>query len=529
MSYTGYLYLFVFLELSYLFYIAVPLKYRWIELLVVSLVFYFFSSKWLVLFMVLCGFIVYFAGLFLNKINDGFSMARKALPKEERKDFKALINWQKRAVVTVAVLAIFGILIYLKYYNFLLGSLTGAMKFFGFSAPFKHLKLILPLGISYYTLMAASYIIDVYRGKYRAETNPFKIILFLCFFPHITEGPIGRYDLLGPQLIEGHRASYKNFTYGTQLILWGLFKKIVIADRAASMVSTVFKNYTDYSGVVVLLAAVMFTVQIYAEFSGCIDVVTGSAQLFGISLQSNFERPFFSKSINEFWRRWHITLGAWLRDYVFYAVSLSKPFMNLSKWAKKHFSEYYAAMIPALFALFFVWFGNGFWHGAGEKYILYGLYYYFIMALGMIMEPLFVKFFSTTGLKRDGRLMNCLKTVRTIMLVVIGMLMFRATSMKAFYAMFGSIFKGFSFEPIINGAIFKLGTDAHDYLIIAVGVVVMLIVGLLKERGHSIRAEVASMNLALRWVIYLALILSIIIFGAYGTGYGQVDPIYAQF
>ena len=529
MSYTGYLYLFVFLELSYLFYIIVPLKYRWIELLVASLVFYFFSSKWLMLIMLLCGFIVYFAGIFINRINDAATMAKKALPREQRKEFKTIINWQKRAVVTISVLSVFGILIFLKYYNFLSGSINSILNFFPNTSPLKHLKLILPLGISYYTLMASSYVIDVYRGKYRAETNPFKIILFLCFFPHITEGPIGRYDLLGPQLIEGHKANYKNFTFGTQLILWGLFKKIVIADRAAGMVSAVFKNYSNYSGVVVLLAAVMFTVQLYAEFSGCIDVVTGSAQLFGISLQSNFERPFFSKSINEFWRRWHITLGAWLRDYVFYSVSLSKPFMNLSKWAKKHFTEYYAAMVPALFALFFVWFGNGFWHGAGEKYILYGLYYYLIMVLGMLLEPLFMKFFNFTGLKRDSGFMSFLKIVRTNLLVVIGMLLFRADSMKAFYAMLGSVFKGFNLEPFLSGAIYKLGTDAHDYFIILIGVVIMLAVGLLKECGHHIRSEVAEMNIAVRWSIYLLLVLSIIIFGAYGTGYGQVDPIYAQF
>lgn len=179
----------------------------------------------------------------------------------------------------------------------------------------------------------------MYRGKYKAEKNWGKIALFLSFFPQMLEGPIGRYEDLAEQLYKPHDFNYKRVKYAIQIILWGLFKKMVIADRAALYVNEVFNKYNEYSGIVIVMAIILYTIQIYAEFSGCIDIVRGVAQIFGVTLAENFKRPFFSKSIQEFWRRWHITLGEWLKDYIFYPISFSKLTINLTTNVKKYLKD----------------------------------------------------------------------------------------------------------------------------------------------------------------------------------------------
>ncbi|MEE1330854.1 MAG: MBOAT family O-acyltransferase [Acutalibacteraceae bacterium] len=528
MSYTSYNYLLLFLGSVLIIYTAMPQKLKWLVLLVSSYVFYLISSGRLVLFLVLTTAAVYFAGIFLNKINDSFAIAKKSLEKADKKLLKANIAWQKRAVVAVTLFIIFGFLLVLKYSGFFISSAQTVLKLLHLKPKLPFMKFILPLGISYYTLQAAGYIIDVYRGKYRASENFAKVALFLSFFPQIVEGPIGRFDLLADQLYCGHSFDYDRFTQGIQRIVWGLFKKMVIADRANILVSEVFGNYNKYSGGVILLAGILYTVQIYAEFSGCMDIVIGSAQLFGVEMSENFEQPFFSKSVNEFWRRWHITLGTWLRDYVFYSVSLSKPFMKLSRYTKEHMSEQLGALVPASFALFFTWFGIGFWHGAGVKYIIYGIYYYAIMMVGMYSEPLVAKAFQTLKINRNSLLTESLRIIRTTALVVVGMMLFRAETVKIWAGMMVKIFTSFSAATLLKDSL-SCGMDKHDFLIVALGVAVIFVVSLLKEKGVKIRESLAKQKLPVRWAVYACLALSVIIFGAYGIGYDAVDFIYGQF
>ena len=528
MSYTSYYY-FIFLGAAFGLYTAIPKKYKWIVLLSASVVFYLINSRWLIIFLLLATVSVYFTGIFLNKINAGFALAKKGLEKEDRKKLKKNITWQKKAVVALSLIFIFGILLVLKYSGFFVSSVEFFARIFGFNPHFKTFNFLLPLGISYYTLQAAGYIIDVYRGKYRATDNFFKLALFLSFFPQIVEGPIGRYDLLADPLYEGHKFDYIRVTKGLQLIFWGLFKKIVIADRINIFVNEVFGNYQKYSGSIILLGSILYTLQIYADFSGCMDIVTGSAQLFGVPLSENFRRPFFSKSVAEFWRRWHITLCSWLRDYIFYPISLSKPFMKISKFAKAHTSnEYFSSLIPASFAMFFTWFGIGFWHGSGLKYIVYGLYYYVIMIIGMYMEPLFVRFFKAVRIDRNSKPVNALKIIRTLIFVVCGMTLFRADSIKVWFNMIKKVFVGFHGGTFLKDAL-SCGMDKQDFIIIIIGAAIMLIISVLQEKGLNIRDSLAKRALPVRWAVYACLILSIIIFGAYGVGYETVDFIYGQF
>ena len=529
MSYSSYFYLFVFLEAVFLLWLITPRRFRWITLLLGSYAFYCISSGKRVIFLILSTLSVYLAGVVMNRIQARFDTVRKTLPKEERKIRKAQVKARKRSVLILALVFNFGLLVFLKYFNFLGGTANSLFDLLGIHAAIPTLKLLMPLGISYYTLMAASYLIDVYRGKYAASQNLGKVALFLSFFPQITEGPIGRFDLLADQLYEGQKFDYQRVCYGIQLILWGLFKKLVIADRANAFVGGVIDHYGDYSGVMILLAMLLYTLQIYADFSGCIDIVTGTAQIFGVSLSKNFERPFFSRSVNEFWRRWHITLGAWLRDYIFYSVSLSKGFMNLSKWARAKLSSFFGSLIPAASALFCVWLCNGFWHGASWKYVSYGLYYYVIMLAGMLCEPLFRSFFAVTRIDREGVKWHRFQVARTFLLVNLGMLLFRAPRFLAWPKMIASIFTGWSLTPLTDGTVFSLGMDPLDLGLLILGAVILLVVGILQEKGHSLRQETAALPLPVRWSLYLALILAVIILGAYGNGYEAVDAIYGQF
>ncbi|MDO4397623.1 MAG: MBOAT family O-acyltransferase [Oscillospiraceae bacterium] len=527
--YTTYTYLILFLGVVFLVYTVLPKKFKWVALLTSSYIFYAAQSGKLTFFLVLSTLSVYLGALAVDKIQSKFDAIRKSLEKEERKKRKLSVQRKKKAVVALIIIINFGILAFLKYANFAAESFVSLAAHFGKEIEFEPLKLVLPLGISFYTLQAVSYVIDVYRGKYKATKNLAKVALFLSFFPHITEGPIGRFDVIADNIYEGHKFNYENVTFALQLIFWGLFKKIVIADRANTFVKTVFEDYKMYNGAVIVIAVLLYTLQLYSEFSGCMDIVRGSAGLFGVELQKNFDRPFFSKSVNEFWRRWHITLGAWLRDYVFYSVSLSKPFMSLSRSAKKHMNAHFANVIPAAFALFFVWLGNGIWHGAAWKYIAYGLYYYVIMLIGMLFEPLIAAFFTKTHINRDGKVLSALKVLRTFVFVNIGMLMFRAKGLKAFLRMFLSIFEGSFLIGVKGGELFNYGIDEKDFIVLIVGFFVMLVISILQERGHSIRAELAKKPLPLRWAIYIALIAAIVIFGAYGQNYGKVDFIYGQF
>lgn len=529
MGYTTYFFMIGILGGSLLLYYAVPRRFRWCILLAASYLFYFISSGWLTGFILLSTLSIFGAGILLGRIHDSFSRAKAAAPPEERKALKHQATQRKKWVVAGAVVVNFGLLFFLKYFNFFALNVNYILKHFPSVSGIPLLHLVMPLGISFYTLQAVSYVIDVYRGRCRPERNFGRLALFVSFFPQIVEGPIGRYGDLAPQLYEGHPFNYRAFTFGLQLMLWGLFKKIVIADRANMLVQTVFAKNAAYSGVAVVIAVLVYTLQIYADFSGMMDIVSGMSQLYGITLAENFRRPFFSRSVNEFWRRWHITLGAWLRDYIFYPVSLSKPFGKISKFFKKHCNAHFGQLLPAAMALFFVWFGNGIWHGASWKYIFYGLYYYAIMMMGMLCEPLTLKLRQRLHIQDTSRIYRGFQMIRTFLLVNVGMLIFRAVNLHAALNMLTSAFAGFSLASFTDGTLLHLGLDVYDYGVLLAGVLIMVIVGVLKERGVHLRESIARRNIALRWAVYFAAIFLVIIFGAYGDGYVPVEPLYAQF
>lgn len=529
MTYAAYMNFFAFVGIAFLVYLIVPLKHRWVTLLAAGVVFYLVLNGFLTAFLAVTVVSVFFCAKQLEKLQNGFNAKKKELSKDERKQLKNAVTNKKKAVVALAVVINLGILVFLKYYNFFAGQISALWQVCGFSGSMPVLRLLLPLGISYYTLQAIGYVVDVYRGRCAAENNLGKLALFISFFPQMTEGPIGRYQDLAPQLTQGHRYTNENFTGGMTLILWGLFKKMVISDRASFMANTVFKDYESYSGTMVVVAVILYTIQLYTDFSGCIDIMSGTARLFGIRLADNFRQPFFAKSVAEFWRRWHITLGTWFKDYVFYPVSLSTPFTKLSKASQKHFNKFFGAFVPTAAALLIVWLGTGLWHGASTKYIVYGLYYFLLIMLGMLFEPLAVKLFAKTKINRKGKLWGGIATVRTVLLVLIGMMLFRAGNEGDFFNMLGMAVTKFNVTDLFSKQLFELGTDGPDFLVIFIGVVLMLVVAILKERGHDVLKSVATGRLPLKWAVMIGLIMAVVIFGAYGASYAPVDPIYAQF
>ena len=349
-----------------------------------------------------------------------------------------------------------------------------------------------------------------------------QVLSFLCFWPHVVEGPFDRWDSLSGPLLDPPRPSYKNLTFGVQRVVWGLFKKTVIADRANMYVKAVFDDYTQYSGLAVVVGTLLYTLQLYAEFSGCMDIVLGSAECFGIPLAENFRQPFFSRTVGEFWRRWHITLGAWLREYLFQPLILSGPWKSLGKFCRTRLGAAAGRSLPVWAALGVTWVAIGWWHGAGWLYLVYGLYYFFWQLLGEIFEPIFTARIPHLAELRSRRWYRLFQVLRTCLLVLGGMLIFRANGTKAAIAMFRSLA-----VPYAGSLLIQL--DARDLAVLAVGAVLLLAVDLLHEKGIAIRQRLAAAPLVLRWAVYIAGVLAILIFGAYGDNYDPAGFIYAQF
>lgn len=521
----------VFIGIVAILYFIFPKKVKWTILLIASYIFYFLSSSKLIIYIIITTLSIYSSSLLIGKIEQKTKTKCGTIEdKKRKKQIKQKAKTKKKLVIVFTVIINFGLLAFLKYFNFIAESLNSILALLHFSIEIPLKQIVLPLGISYYTLQSISYVIDVYRGKCQPDKNLGRVALFISFFPQMVEGPIGRYNDLANQLYEPHKFSYQNLKFGVQLMLWGYLKKLVIADRAALFVNEVFSKYTQYSGITIIVAIIFYTVQIYAEFSGCMDIVRGIAQVMGIEMAENFRRPFFSKSVQEFWRRWHITLGSWFKDYIFYPISFSNLTIKITNIAKKIFKKsYISKLIPAAFALFFVWFGNGIWHGASWKYICYGLYYYVIMIIGMLLEPLTNKAIKLLKINTECFSYRLWQMIRTTCFVFIGMLIFRAHSIKDAAKMFLSIFSYKNIGMLFNGNLFKIGFDVQDFFIVIIGVIIMFVVGLLQEKGYKLRETIQKQNLLFRWILYYGVILTLIVFSIYGPGYNPSSFIYGQF
>lgn len=432
-------------------------------------------------------------------------------------------------VLSGGILVLLSVLVCLKYYNFFAENVNVLLKAVESPLLLQPKTWLLPIGISFYTLQAIGYMADVYWEKIPAQQHPGKIALFLGFFPQIMEGPISMYSQTAETLWEGNSLRGENLSQGAVRILWGLFKKMIIADRLYLLVTEIFENYEAYNGIVTAAAAVAYTIQLYMEFSGCMDIVIGSGRMFGVTLPENFRQPFVSRNASEFWRRWHMTLGAWLKAYVFYPVSLSGAVKKWNRFGRKHLGKYGTRLGASAIALFPVWICNGLWHGPKWSYIFYGMYYFVILLSEIALEPVRNQVIKILRIKEEAPCFRMFQIVKTWIIIFTGELFFRADGLSAGIYMFRSIFREFQLQKIWDGTFLAFGLDQADYLIIGVGCMVAALVGWIKERNLLGEEGLQNLWLPVRWAVYYGLILSVVIFGAYGVGYQQVDLIYAGF
>lgn len=528
-SYFSTEYLVMLLPASVVLYALLPQRLRRWSLLLSSYVFFWAISGKLIACLLFSTLSLHHFGIWLGRLQGNLDCLLESSPREMRKELKRQYTKKQRLVVAFALAVHLGMLLWLKYTPFFASNINTLLNLLGIDRTVSVPSYVLPIGISFYTLQAVSYIFDVYRRKIPADDNLLRLALYMSFFPQIMEGPICRYSDTAQQLWEAPKLRRENLLLGTQRILYGLVKKMVVADRLNLLIKTVFAGYESYDGLVMAVAAVCYTVQLYMDFSGTMDVVLGSGQLFGMNLPENFQRPFFSKTISEFWKRWHITLGTWFKDYIFYPLSMSGPLKKLTSRGRKRLGNHFGPLLAGSLALFCVWLANGLWHGAGWNYIFFGMYHFALILGGSLIEPFVVRLTQKLHIQRKSFPYRCMQMVRTAILVCIGELFFRAEGLRAGLAMFRKMVTEFSFAALRDQSIFELGVDKHDCLIIFVVLLLVFVIGVLQERGIPIRQRISQKNLAVRFAVYYVLLLLIIVFGAYGRGYVPVDPIYAGF
>ncbi len=517
MPYLILIFFVVFTLVTAIIYAVSPQKFRYIILLVASLISYGLFCGFGTAFLITTIVTTYVAAIIIDKISQSYSP--EGLSKQERKKLKAKIKTKKRIILAIYVFINIGILLILKYFNFFASS---SVKFFSLlkvnvSAPV--ISIALPLGISYYTLNAISYVVDVLRGKFKAEKNILKTALFISFFPQLHEGPFGRYDSLIPQMTSGENIKGKNLYNGIGRMIWGLFKIFMVSNRAAIVSDEIFNNYSNYGGIIVIMGMIVYTIQLYAEFSGYIDIAGGISKIFGIQLSKNFDMPFLARNVGDFWRRWHISLGSWFRDYIFYPVSTSKLLNKIVKKINPVAANFLIVTIP----LFIVWFLTGLWHGASSKYIVYGLYYFVLMIIFNLLSPIADKILLKYNISSENIVIKTLSITKTLLLVGIGMLMFRAENLSIFVHMISSVFS--------KSAEFQLYEviDSKELILFIISFSIILISAFIKLKGYNVESKFNTLSLYSQYWICFTAFCVVIIFGAYGLGYIPPDPIYGGF
>ena len=503
----------VFFSVLILGYYIVPSKYRWIVLLAGSYVFYAMGNrKWLLLIL-FTTIQTFFAARILGKMNLRIKEELKQIAdKDARKAAKEKLIRKKKWVVAITLVLNFGILFFFKT-----------------SYLWSEVSLLLPLGISFYTFQTIGYLIDVYRSKYEPEKNLFKYALFASYFPQIIQGPINRFDKLMPQFLEERRFEWRRIKLGFWLFLWGMFKKVVISDRAAIFVSAVLGGeLQETQGVLIVAAIFLFNLQLYTDFSGGIDMVQGVSQMLGIELAENFRRPFFSKTLGEYWKRWHMSLGAWIQDYVFYPIAMSKNFAKLGKNAKNIFGNHVGKMLPGAITSVITFVLIGLWHDVTWCYVLYGLWHGILTGLSNLCEPIVRKINTGLEIRTDCMSFRWFQSFRTWMIVSIGEAFTLAGTTAAVGVMFKQIVLEFKYYALILN-ITEYGLDAKDFFALFCAVLILIFVSMKQESGVRIREALERQNICFQWIMTVGIILVTAVFGVYGPGYDAAAFIYGGF
>lgn len=486
MTYTSLgFYLLVLLMLA--LYYAIPLRFRWTVLLVGSIVFYYLACGEGCLLLFITALLSYGLALELQSFREKYASSRRGL---------------QRLLLFLALLPVVLPWLMIKNGNFFLPVLLHRPGF----------SWIVPLGISFYTLQIVSYLVDVYRGRVDAQKNPAKYFLFVLFFPQIVQGPIPRYEQLAGQLYEGHHFHEEKFVKGLQLILWGFFLKFMIADKADIVVGTVFDSPEKYAGCYIFVAAALYSVELYADFMACVSISKGTAGLFGIALADNFKRPYFSTSIQEFWRRWHISLSMWLRDYIYIPLG----------GGKKGVLRKYGNLIVTFVV-------SGIWHGSGYKFLFWGMMHAAYQIIGNLTIPLKNRFYRFLGLSERSGTRKLIQRIGVFFWVMLAWIIFRADSLRNGLQMIKKMFSVWNPWVFFDDSLLRLGLGWKEWCILLLSMLLLLCVGILQEKGMAVREVILHKAVYIRWTLYILVILCIMVFGTYGFGYQGQDFIYGGF
>ncbi len=494
----------LFLSVCFLVYYMLPLRFRWILLLVGSIFFYACSGWEKLIFVLATGLVTYVVAWGIDRI---YSLDKYAELTQAEKKKKARI-WLYAGLILVI-----GFLGYTKLAHYFI----------------KADNIIIPLGISYYTFGIIGYMADVYWKKDQAEKNPLKLLLYMIYFPHILQGPIARHKKLAAQLAEGHRFSYQSFCFGLQRVTWGFFKKLVIADRFAVLSNEIFGQYEQYEGQYFIIAILACVIQLYCDFSGCMDIAIGVSECFGIQLEENFKRPFYSRSAAEFWRRWHITLGAWFKDYVYMPMVIHPKLIQLSKKARDRFGARFGKNLMTVIPLAIVWLLTGLWHGTGIDYIIWGCYWGLIIIIGTVFAPEFKKLNKKLKINTESGLWKGFQMVRTCLIFAGGRLLTAPGDIKASFEILRSIFTKGNFWIWFDKSIYDLGLSRPELWAGIWSLLLLCFISHKQEKGVKIRESIAALPLPFRWILYYGLFFLVLILGRYGSGFEESAFVYMQY
>ncbi len=462
----------IFFPVVVALYFALPVKWRWLLLLIAS---YFFYMWWKVEYVIL---------IMVTTIIDYFVALKIS---------SAATKQHKKRWLVLSVLVNLGMLAGFKYLNFLSGSMNWLFSELNVSQSFPILDVLLPVGISFYIFQSLSYTIDVYRGSVQPERHAGKFALYVSFFPQLVAGPIERSGNLLPQIHETHVFDQKRLVSGLKLMLFGFFKKLVIADRLGMFVSNVYDHPSMYHGLPVILATVLFAFQLYCDFSAYTDIARGSARVMGFDLMINFNRPMIARSLRDFWNRWHISLTTWFRDYLLYSL----PYV---KNKKIRMSLMYRNLIITYLLM-------GLWHGAAWTFVIFGLFHGIMLVLENLTEKYRDRLFEISRLNNFPALKTTLSILATFSILVFSLLFFRANSLRDSMTLLTNAFDFSNFNLSIS-EILKDGEVLFGMLM----VVLLLIVEFLHEKYNLVKV-LAARPVLLRWPVYIGFVFFVLLFG----------------
>ena len=488
---------FLLILFTVLFYYVFPKRYRWIVLLISSCYFYIVAGGIQAFEIIILSIIITYTSSLLIEKSD-----------EDKKKKKAFLS-----IAVVLFLAFLAVNKFLRYKEI------------------SAFWIIMPLGISYYTFSIIGYLVDVYSKRQTAEHNIFKLALFVLFFPKIMQGPISKYREIGPKLLEGHNLQYSNICYGLQRIIWGYFKKLVIVERASLLTKNVFDGnliYYNGGGAALIVITIIATISQYCDFSGYMDIVIGVSQMMGIELDENFRQPFFSKTAAEFWRRWHITLGVWQKDYVYMALVINPAIINIGKWTKNNIGKRVAKNLLTAIPLAIVWLVSGLWHGTGIDYIVWGLYWGSINIFSSIFSPEIKKLCRFLHIDTESADWRLIQIVRTFLIFSGGLVISTFVGVAQIKNFIWILVKDFGIGRLSLETFDFFGLDRTDFVILIVSICILFVIDYLDSTG-DIRKKISNLNWFFRWGIYALLIISVLFFGIYGPEYSTAGFAYALF